>query len=115
MNHALDNLFCPLNPSTLPRELETHLLRPPQRRVVSAATLDDVSDEVLLPVVRGQDGDLGRWIPQQAHETKHADHILRLAQVLVKVRGRLGLALRSRGKVWREGVDAGGGMREEGH
>ena len=56
-------------------------------------------DERLLTIVGGEDGDLVRGVAHQTHEAVQARHVLRLAQVLGKVRGRLALALKMEGGV----------------
>lgn len=69
-----------------------HLARPPEQRVVRAPPLDDVTDEVLLAVVRAEDGDLVRGVAQHAHVLVTADDVFGLAQVLEEVRVGLELA-----------------------
>ena len=50
--------------------------------VVCTALLDDVADEMLLPVVGGQDGDALRRVADEAHVHEEGHHVLRFSQVL---------------------------------
>mmetsp|Transcript_13939 Transcript_13939/g.31586 ORF Transcript_13939/g.31586 Transcript_13939/m.31586 type:complete len:271 (-) Transcript_13939:13-825(-) len=70
-----------------------NLVRLAEQWVPSAALPNDVADQRLLPVVRGQDGDLGSWVSHQPHVHEEGHAVLCLAQVLVEVRRGLGLAL----------------------
>lgn len=52
------------------------------KRVVSTALVDDVTDEMLLSVVCGENGDALRRPPHQPHVHEHRHHILRFGQIL---------------------------------
>ena len=60
----------------------TDLLREPEDRVPGTPLGQHVSDEVLLAVVGGENGDLVRRIALQPHEHEEGHSILRLPQVL---------------------------------
>ena len=57
-------------------------MRPADKRVIGAALLDDVTDQVLLAVVGGEYRDLIGGIAKKAHVHEHRHHILRFRQVL---------------------------------
>ena len=57
--------------------------------VVCTALLDDVTDEMLLAVVGGQDGDALRGVADEAHVHEEGHHILRFSQVLYTQQWRL--------------------------
>ena len=57
-------------------------MRPADKRVIGAALLDDVTDQVLLAVVGGEYRDLIGRVAKQAHVHEHRHHILRFRQVL---------------------------------
>lgn len=57
-------------------------MRSADERVAGTADVDDVTDQVLLSVVRGQDGDLLRRIAEQPHVHEHRNTILCFRQVL---------------------------------
>mmetsp|Transcript_30411 Transcript_30411/g.51334 ORF Transcript_30411/g.51334 Transcript_30411/m.51334 type:complete len:474 (+) Transcript_30411:569-1990(+) len=69
-----------------------------QKRVASAASLQNVSNQALLPVVRGEDGNLVRGVAAEAHEAISGHHILRFPEVLVEEGGWAGLPAPQ--KVW---------------
>ena len=66
------------------------LAGPANERVVGATSVDHVADQMFLPVVRCQDGDLFGWIAQQSHVHEHGHNIFGLGQILEKVRVGLG-------------------------
>ncbi len=63
----------------------------PEERVGGAAGGEHVPDEVLLPVVGGEDGDALRGVAEEAHVLEARHHVLSLAEVLVEERARGGL------------------------
>ena len=50
---------------------------------VAASLGQDVTDEVFLTVVGGDDGDAVRGVAQQSHVLEHSHHVLGLAQILI--------------------------------
>jgi hypothetical protein len=59
-----------------------HLVRHADEGIPHAAPLQHVSDQVLLPVVRGEDGDLVRRVAHQPHVHEHRHCVLSLSKVL---------------------------------
>lgn len=57
-----------------------------EERVGAAALVDDVSDQVLLAVVGGQDADAVGRVAQQAHVHVKGHTILGLRQILCRTR-----------------------------
>ena len=62
--------------------LVSHLQGPAKCWVASTSPLHHVSDQSLLAIVGGQNGDLVSLVATQAHVLVHADYILSLAQIL---------------------------------
>lgn len=60
--------------------------RLPEEVVVRAPLLHHVLDQLALPVVRRQDGDLGGRVAQQPHVLVGGHDVLRLPEVLVEER-----------------------------
>ena len=84
-----------------------HLFRQPKDGILCTPSGQHVSDEVLLSIVGGEDGNLVRRVALQPHEHEQRHGILCLSQIL---RGVVrGVVERRRG---REG--GGGGERGEG-
>lgn len=57
--------------------------------IVGASLLHHILDELALPVVGGEDGDLEGWVAEEAHVLVDCNHVLRLSEVLVE-EGRRG-------------------------
>ena len=60
-------------------------------RIGRAASVDNISYEMLLAIVRSQDRDLLGRVTEQAHVREHGDYILGFGQVLEEIRVRLRL------------------------
>ena len=67
------------------REAVTYLLRQAKDRVLGTALGQDISDEVLLAVVSGEDGDLVWRVALETHVHEDGHCILRLGQILKRV------------------------------
>lgn len=59
-----------------------YLVRSADERIAGTADVDYVTDQVLLSIVRGQDGDLLRGIAEQSHVHEHRNTILCFCQIL---------------------------------
>ena len=72
--------------------LVPNLGRVSEQGIVAASPMEDVSEQMLLPVVGGEDGDLFGGVAQRPHVHERGHDELRLGQVLVKVGIRLRFA-----------------------
>lgn len=63
-----------------------YLVRLTKEGVASTTLVDDVSDQVFLPIVGGEDADAVRRVAKQTHVHVQRHRILRLCQVLHKKR-----------------------------
>lgn len=66
--------------------LLSYLVRLTEERVGGTTLVDDVSDQVFLPVVGGKNADTVRRVAQQAHVHVQSHRILSLCQVLCRKR-----------------------------
>ena len=66
-----------------------HFVRQSHQRIIATTFLQHVADEMLLAVIRGQDGDGLGGVAQQTHVHKGSHHVLRLRQVLQNKRAKL--------------------------
>lgn len=57
--------------------------------VVATPLLNDISDQVFLSIVRGQNGDLLSRVSQHAHVHEHSHNILSLCQILGNIPNNL--------------------------
>lgn len=67
---------------TLWRAGRIYLIRLTEEGVASAALVDDVSNQVLLSIVGGEDADALRRVAQQTHVHVQSHSVLRFGQVL---------------------------------
>lgn len=66
--------------------LWSYLVRLTEERVGGTALVDDVSDQVFLSVVGGENADTVRRVAQQAHVHVESHRILGLSQILCRKR-----------------------------
>ena len=65
----------------------TYLAGLTNQRVVSTPLPDDVTDEMFLPIVGCQDGDLVSGVTDQAHVHKNCDCVLGFSKILQNTTG----------------------------
>ena len=60
----------------------TYFVGLPNERVVSTPLFDNISNEMLLSIVCGQNGDVLRWVSNHPHVHKGGHHILSFSEIL---------------------------------
>ena len=80
---SLDAAVCTVHCSPCQRvHVCPHLVGLTEEGIAGTALVDDVSDQVFLPVVGGEDADAVSRVAQQAHVHVQSHGVLRLRQVL---------------------------------
>jgi hypothetical protein len=55
----------------------------PDEWVGGTTNIDNITNEMLLPIVCGKDGDLVCWVANQPHVHEHGHTVFSLCQILI--------------------------------
>jgi hypothetical protein len=56
---------------------------PPDEWIGGTPNVDDITNEMLLPIVCSENGYLVRWVADQSHIHKHGHTVFSLCQILI--------------------------------